>query len=121
MFKEAKDLDQLVELHSRQTVRTKHYSRQLTMSLALLCLVFFGTIVTYHATSTAMNHITGMVVSVGMSSPVETLFMNIGAFTSFITTVKKSPEVTMYKLFFYTLWILAVLVGSLLYYEWKKR
>lgn len=121
MFKEAKDLDQLVELHSRKTIRTKHYSRQLTMSLALVCLVFFGTIITSHATATAMNHLTGMVVSVGTSGPVSSIQMTFSTVGMVFSAIRSSPQLTLYKLFFYTLWILAVLMGSILFYEWKGR
>lgn len=121
MFKEAKDLDQLVELHSRKTMHAKHYSRQLTMGLALVCLVFFGTIVTFQTTATLLNNISGMVVFIGTSGPVSSIQIGFHTIESFITAVKSSPQLTLYKLFFYSLWILAVLVGSMLFYEWKEH
>ena len=53
-------LDHLVHVHTSKREKAKHYSRQLTYSLALICLIFFGTIVTYQGTVMNMNSITGM-------------------------------------------------------------
>jgi uncharacterized membrane protein len=114
-------LEYLVSVHSHKKEKVKHYSRQITYSLALICLVFFGTILSYHATSTNMNRITGLMTYATTSTTAADVNSGFDIFTDFVTAVRTSPQVTEIKLFFYTLWILVVLVGSALYYEFEKR
>jgi len=121
MLKEGMDLDKLVEVHTKKRVQVKHYSRQLTILLAIVCLVFFGTILTYHTGSATLNQITGMASYVGNSELAGDLGEGMTSATGFVTAVKTSPDVTKYKLFFYTMWILVVLVGTAVYYEFDKR
>jgi hypothetical protein len=114
-------LEHIVAVHNHKKEKIKHYSGQLTYSLALVCLIFFGTILSYHATATSFNHITGLALSVGSSElgkDTEDVASNI---LGFVTAVRESPQVTEIKLFFYTLWILVVLVGSAVWYEVKEK
>ena len=100
--------------------KAEHYSRQLTYSLAIVCFIFFGTILSYHATEINMNRITGMGVAItdsGINSAASNTWSDI---TGFVWAVRTSPQVTEIKLFFYTLWILVVLVGSAVYHEFQE-
>lgn len=114
-------LEHIIAVHSHKKEKIKHYSRQLTYSLALVCFIFFGTILSYHATAVNMNHITGMTVYLGSSEVAEDTREVGSNLLGFVTAVRTSPQVTEIKLFFYTLWILVVLVGSAVYYEVKER
>ncbi len=114
-------LEHIVAVHNHKREKVKHYSRQFTYFLALLCLVFFGTILSYHATATDMNYITGMAVYLGSSGIGEETHDVASNILGFVTAVRESPQVTEIKLFFYTVWILVVLVGSVVYYEIKER
>lgn len=114
-------LEHIVAVHSHKKEKVKHYSRQLTYSLALVCLIFFGTILSYHATATDMDYITGMAIYLGNSNIAEDT-QEVGSnILGFVTAVRESPQVTEIKLFFYTVWILVVLVGSAVWYEVKER
>ena len=114
-------LEHIVAVHSHKKEKAKHYSRQLTYSLALICFIFFGTILSYHATATDMNYITGMAVYLSSSEVAEDT-RDVGSnILGFVTAVRESPQVTEIKLFFYTLWTLVVLVGSAVYYEVKEK
>lgn len=114
-------LEHIVAIHSHKKEKIKHYSGQLTYSLALVSLIFFGTILSYHATVADMNHITGMAVYVGGSDVAEETREVGSNILGFVTAVRESPQVTEIKLFFYTIWILVVLVGSAVYYEVKEK
>jgi uncharacterized membrane protein len=121
MLKEGMGLDDLVDLHTKRHKRAKHYSRQTTMVLALVCLVFFGTILTYDTVDTNFDRVTGMAYYVGNSVVGEDVSQGMTNVAGFVTAVKTSPRVTEYKLFFYTLWILIVLVGTATHYEYENR
>ena len=114
-------LDHLVHVHTSKREKAKHYSRQLTYSLALVCLIFFGTIVTYQGTEINMNKITGFAVYLGDAEAVHEMNTEASDITSFVTAIRQSPNLVQYKLFFYTLWIMAVLVGSAIWYEFKEK
>ena len=114
-------LEHIVAIHSYKKEKAKHYSRQLTYSLALICFIFCGTILSYHATATNMNHITGMAVYVASSQITEGAQNTGSNILGFVTAVRESPQVTEIKLFFYTIWIFMVLVGSAVYYEVKEK
>lgn len=114
-------LDHLVHVHTSKREKAKHYSRQLTYSLALVCLIFFGTIVTYHATATNLNRITGFAVYVTQTEAVSEMNSEGADIVGFVTAIRQSPNLVQYKLFFYTLWILAVLIGSAIWYEYKEK
>ena len=114
-------LEHLVATHSHKKEKAKHYSTQFTYSLALVSLIFFGTILSYHATATNLNSITGMAVYVGSSAVVHDAEETASSVLGFVTAVRTSPQVTEIKLFFYTLWTLFVLVGSAVYYEVKDK
>ena len=114
-------LEHLVATHSHKKEKIKDYSRQLTYSLALVCLIFFGTIVSYHATEVNVNGITGMAVAVENSGASTSVSNDWHDVTEFVWAVKTSPQITQIKLFFYTMWILVVLVGQAIWYEIKGR
>ena len=114
-------LEHLVATHSHKKEKAKHYSRQLTYSLAIVSLIFFGTILSYHATEVNMNGITGMAVAVENSDASTSMSNDWHDLTGFVSAVKTSPQVTQIKLFFYTMWILVVLVGQAVWYEIKGR
>ncbi|MEK6868233.1 MAG: hypothetical protein AABX98_05430 [Nanoarchaeota archaeon] len=114
-------LEHIVAVHSHKKEKVKHYSSKFTYSLALVCFIFFGTILSYHATVADMNHITGMAVYLGNSEVAEDS-RDVGSnILGFVTAVRESPQVTEIKLFFYTIWILVVLVGSAVWYEVKEK
>jgi hypothetical protein len=121
MLKEQLDLDGLVHFHTKKRKRAKHYSRQATMILAVICLVFFGSIIALDTGINNVNMITGMVVYVGNSAAAESASSGMSNIVGFVTAVKASPRVTEYKLFFYTMWIFVVLIGSAIYYEYKRK
>lgn len=100
-----------------KTVKAKVYSRQLTFSLALICLIFFGTILSYQATTTTYSKITGMAVAVGSGVGGE----SIASVSDFIWAIRTSPQVTEMKLFFYMLWVLVVLIGTAISYEFQAK
>ncbi len=115
------DLESLVEMHTKRHKRVTHYCRQTTIVLALVCLVFFGTIILYDVAETNMKRLSGMAVYVtekGIAQAVEPRTADIAGF---VHTVKKSPHITEYKLFFYTMWILVVLIGSAINFEIKNH
>lgn len=114
-------LEHLVATHSHKREKAKQYSRQLTYSLALVCLIFFGTILSYHATAINVNRMTGMAVAVENSEVSEEISNSWHDVNGFAWAVKTSPQVTEIKLFFYTIWILIVLVGQAVWYEMKGR
>ena len=120
MFKEAMPLEELVDMHTRKRKKATYYSRQCTLFLCIVCLVFFGSIVMYQTSVTTMNQITGLAIYIDESPPIESIGNSISNVAAVVTAVKTSPDVTMYKLFFYTLWILVVLVGSALYSEFER-
>jgi hypothetical protein len=120
MIKERVDLEGLVHIHAKKRHKAKHYSRQLTMVLAVVCLAFFGTIVSYDVGTTQWNSITGMAMYASDSAVAESAGVGASNLVGFVTAVKTSPHVTEYKLFFYTMWILVVLVGSAVYYEYDR-
>lgn len=114
-------IDQLVAIHTNKKEKAKHYSRQLTYVMALVCFVFFGTILSYQATSTNTQAITGMAVAAGSYISSGELAESTKDVSGFVTAVKTSPQVTEIKLFFYTVWILVVLVGTAISYEFRER
>lgn len=114
-------LDHLVHVHTSKREKAKHYSRQLTYSLALVCLVFFGTIVTYQATATNFNEITGFATYLSSADAFTEMNTEASDITGFVLAIRQSPNLVLYKLFFYTLWIMAVLVGSAIWYEFKEK
>lgn len=114
-------LDHLVHIHTSKREKAKHYSRQLTYSIALVCLIFFGTIVIYHASATNLNRITGFAVSFSQSEYAHELSIETSDITGFAMAIRQSPNLVQYKLFFYTMWILTVLVGSAIWYEFKEK
>lgn len=114
-------LDHLVHIHTSKREKVKHYSRQLTYSLALVCLIFFGTIVTYQATTINANRITGFAVYLSDAEAFTEMNTEASDLTGFVLAIRQSPNLVQYKLFFYTLWILMVLVGSAIWYEFKEK
>ncbi len=114
-------LEQLVLTHIEKKEKVRRYFQQFTYSLALLCFIFFGTIVSYHATELSVNRITGMAVTVGNSAISNSISNEWSDFTGFVTAVKTSPQVIEIKLFFYTLWVLVVLVGTAILYEFQEK
>ena len=114
-------LDHLVHVHTSKREKAKHYSRQLTYSLALVCLIFFGTIVTYQGTAMNLNQITGFALYLSDAEAVHEMNTEASDITGFVTAIRQSPNLVQYKLFFYTLWIMAVLVGSAVWYEFKEK
>jgi hypothetical protein len=86
-----------------------------------MCFIFFGTILSYQATSANTQRITGMAVAAGSyvsTGPIAESAQEISGFT---TAVKSSPQVTEIKLFFYTVWILVVLMGTAISYELREK
>ena len=114
-------LDHLVHVHTSKREKAKHYSRQLTYSLALVCLIFFGTIVTYQGTAMNLNTITGFAVYLGDTNALNEMNTEGSDITGFVMAIRQSPNLVQYKLFFYTIWILVVLVGSAVWYEFKEK
>ncbi|MBI5072319.1 hypothetical protein HZA99_00720 [Candidatus Woesearchaeota archaeon] len=114
-------LEHLVATHSTKKEKAKQYSRQLTYSLALVSLIFFGTILSYHATEVNVNGITGMAVAVENSGTAASVSNNWHDLTGFVWAVKTSPQLPQIKLFFYTMWILIVLVGQAIWFEYQER
>ncbi len=113
------NLEYIVAVHNHKKEKAKYYSKQVTYSLALVCFIFFGTIVSYNATETTFNKITGMATYIASSDLANDAEKGTTALTGFVTEVRESPQVTEIKLFFYTIWILIVLAGSAVYYEVK--
>ncbi len=114
-------LDHLVHIHASKREKAKHYSRQLTYSLALICLIFFGTIVTYQGTAINLNKLTGFAVYLSDAEAVHEMNTEASDVTGFVMAIRQSPNLVQYKLFFYTLWIMTVLVASAVWYEFKER
>ncbi len=114
-------IDQLVAIHSNKKEKAKHYSRQLTYIMALVCFIFFGTILFYQATTTNTQAITGMAVAAGSYISSGESAESARDLSGFVTAVKTSPQVTEIKLFFYTVWILVVLVGTAISYEFREK
>lgn len=105
------------EAFVEKTEKVKHYSRQITFCLALVSLIFFGTILSYQATATTYNKITGMAVAVGSGAVGD----GVASVSDFIWSVRTSPQVTEMKLFFYMLWVLVVLMGTAISYEFQGK
>ncbi len=114
-------IEHLVQIHTSKKEKAKHYSRQLTYMMALVCFIFFGTIVSYQATATNTQRITGMAVAAGDYVSSGELADGFHDITGFVTAVKTSPQVTEIKLFFYTAWILVVLIGTAISYEFREK
>ena len=114
-------LDHLVHVHTSKREKAKHYSRQLTYSLALISLIFFGTIVTYQGTAMNVNTITGFAVYLSDTNALNEMNTEGSDITGFVMAIRQSPNLVQYKLFFYTIWILVVLVGSAVWYEFKEK
>jgi hypothetical protein len=114
-------IEHLIAIHTSKTEKAKHYSQKLTFYMAVVCFIFFGTIFGYKAMATSAESVTAMAIAVPhiiSSTPTASVFQDI---TGFVTAVKASPQVTEIKLFFYTAWILAVLIGTAISYEFRER
>ena len=114
-------LDHLVAIHTSKKEKAKHYSRQLTYVMALVCFIFFGTILSYQATSANTQVVTGMAVAAGSYVSSGVVAEGANDLSGFVTAVKTSPQVTEIKLFFYTAWILVVLMGTAISYEFREK
>lgn len=113
-------LEQLVEVHTSKKHKAVHYSRRATYALALISLVFFGTILGYSAFSDTLMTLTGMISADQIEDKVIPKTEE-SSLIGFVTAVRTSPQVTEIKLFFYTAWTLLVLVGSAVWYEIQER
>ena len=114
-------IEHLVTIHSSKKEKLKHYSQRLTFYMAVVCFIFFGTIFGYKAMSVGFEGVTAMAVvvpDVVSSAPVASVYTDI---SGFVTAVRASPQVTEIKLFFYTAWILVVLIGTAISYEFRER
>ena len=114
-------LEHLVELHTSKKHKIVHYSRKATYVFALLSLVFFGTILGYSAFSETADTLTGMVTAKETEKIMQPTHPEESSLVGFVTSVRTSPQVTEIKLFFYTAWILLVLVGSAVWYEVQEK
>lgn len=114
------NLEHLIAVHSWKNQQFKHCSRQMTLFLSFVCLIFFGMILSYSAMSVNYNSITGMAFYVSSNNAVVNIGNGFITINDFISSVRTSPQVTQIKLFFYTLWILIVLVGTAIYYEFQR-
>ncbi len=114
-------LEHLVTIHTSKKEKAKHISKIMTLVMAAVCFVFFGTILAYEATAVNIQKITGMAVATTDYISSGNLATQGSNLAGFVTAVKTSPQVTEIKLFFYTAWILIVLIGTAISYEFRER
>lgn len=117
------DLESLIKTHTKQpvlrfpklpsTVAVHPFIKKFAFSTLLIVLLSVGALASMAMTVKSVQAMTGFVVAVAQPTAED-------AYQGW-TAIRKSPDLTKIKLFFYSLWIIAVLVATAAVHEQTRE
>ncbi len=115
-IRKKEDLEFLIDKYTSKGYKRQQFNKQL--SFIMLFLVIFS-LTAFFATNFIDNELPVLQGYVAYQVD-NTVGGTVDGVAEFRNEVRESDDLAVIKLFFYTVWIIVVLVASAIYYEFKR-